>query len=579
MIPDAIVEEIKYRNSIEDVIGEYVSLKRAGSNFVGLCPFHSEKTPSFTVFTDTKSYYCFGCGSGGDVITFIMKTANLEYPEALEYLARRAGIEIPKTETQKQQGIRRDKILDMNRVAARFFHDNLKNSETALSYCKKRGLSGSVIKHFGIGYAPDSFNALGDFMRKKGFTDEELISGFLCGKSKKTGRAFDYFRGRLIFPIIDSSGDVIAFGGRVLDDSLPKYLNTSDTPAFKKSRSLYAFNFAKAACREALILCEGYMDVVSLHAAGITNAVATLGTALTEEQARLMKRSTDRVIISYDSDEAGQRAANRAFGILREAGVETRVLHMEGAKDPDEFIKKFGVEQFRNILSGSITEFDYKFANILGKYDISTTEGKVKAVNDACKLISSFLSAVERDIYIAKASNALSISKESLKRDVDRSVRKNYYKKKKEFTEDIKRKSEGYGDRVNPDYAKNVKASAAEEAILGMMLDSPEYIRRIKKGEFSLTPNDFHSEFGKAVFEAIIKACDDGKFDISVLNESFDSVQMSRIIKMQIARRGLTNSNKAFEDSIKTLKNSKSKEEMSLTELLNKKRKINKEDI
>lgn len=571
-VPSHIVEEIKYRNNIEEVISQYVTLKRAGSNTVGLCPFHSEKTPSFTVFGESRNFYCFGCGAGGDVITFVMKMENLEYPEALEYLAKRAGIEIPRTQEEQKEGVKRSRILDMNRTAARFFREQLKASPEALEYCAKRSLSAATINHFGIGYAPQGFGALTDHMHAQGYTDEELTAGFLCGTSRKTGRSFDYFRGRLIFPIIDAAGDVIAFGGRVLDDSLPKYLNTSDTPAFKKSRNLYAFNFAKKACRESLILCEGYMDVVSLHAAGVTNAVATLGTALTPEQARIMKRYTDRVIISYDSDEAGQKAANRAFSILREAGAEARVLKLDGAKDPDEFIRRFGVERFRMTLEGSVTEFDYRFANILEKYDTASTDGKIRAANELTALISGFKSSVERDIYTGRAADRLGISAESLKRDVEKNVSRNVRAQKKKDTEELKRRSEGFGDRVNPDYVKNVKASAAEEAILGIMTACPEYIKLVQKGKISLSADDFVSEFARRVFTAITG---DGEFDSGCLNEVFGAAEVARITGMQIARRGLANTEEALTDSIQVLKSAKAREDMSLEEILKMKRKQN----
>jgi len=293
MIDHSIIEEIKYRSNIEDVISSYVSLKRAGSNMNGLCPFHSEKTPSFTVFTSTQNFYCFGCGAGGDVITFIMRMENLEYRDALEFLAKRAGIEIPEDGATLQKGPTRSRMIDMNRDAARFFHSQLysENGRKGLEYLKvQRGLSDAVIKRFGLGYAPDSFGSLTDYLKSKGYTDEEMITGFMCGKSQKTGRPYDYFRGRVMFPIIDVAGNVIAFGGRVLDDSLPKYLNSSDTPAFKKSRNLFALNYAKNNCSEYLILCEGYMDVIALHAAGFSSAVATLGTAITADQARIMAK-------------------------------------------------------------------------------------------------------------------------------------------------------------------------------------------------------------------------------------------------------------------------------------------------
>nr|MBQ4319456.1 DNA primase [Clostridia bacterium] len=365
-IPEQIVEEIKYRNPIEDVISSYVTLKRAGSNMSGLCPFHSEKSPSFTVFTSgDPHFYCFGCGAGGDVITFIMRVENLDYGEALRFLAKRAGITLPEN-GEDTGGIKRQRIVDMNRDAARFFHTQLYKNPQALQYLYERSIPNPLIKHFGIGFAPDGFGALTSHMLSLGYTKEELSAGFLCGISKKNGQPYDYFRRRVIFPIINTSGDVIAFGGRVINkDDSPKYLNSSDTPAFNKRRSLFALNFAKNKCAEQLILCEGYMDVVTLHGAGFENAVATLGTAMTPEHAGIIRKYTKKVIISYDSDEAGQNAADKAFRLLGEVGVDTRILKMEGAKDPDEYIKKFGPDKFRMLLDGSRSQFEFKLDGIL----------------------------------------------------------------------------------------------------------------------------------------------------------------------------------------------------------------------
>ena len=568
MISKEIIEEIKRRNDIIDVISTYVALKRAGSNHNGLCPFHSEKSPSFTVFDD--HFYCFGCGAGGDVITFIMKAENLDYVGALEFLARRAGITIPTDPREEEKGVRRTRVLDMNREAAKFFHDRLKNDKVALGYLTRRGLSGSVIKHFGLGFAPPSFGELTDHMHKLGYTDEELQVGFLAGKSQKTGRAYDYFRNRVIFPIINTSGEVVAFGGRVMDDSKPKYLNTSDTPAFKKSKNLFALNYAKNHCAEQMILCEGYMDVIALHAQGFQNAVATLGTALTSEQARLMKKYTKTVLISYDSDEAGQMAANKAFTLLGEAGLETRILRMEGAKDPDEYIKKFGKLGFQKVIDSSYTRFDYKFESILKKFDIETAEGRIKASDATAEEISHVFSTVERDIYIKKAANALSISSDSLKMDVESKIRRRRRKDEKEEKQKLIQASAGYGDRVNPDRLKNLKASAAEELILGIMLKHPEYISMVASGKFSVSAEDFVSEFSRKVFECIMTTR--GEFDIGMLNSEFTEAQMARIIKMQVARQGLSNTDAVFADGIKTLKESSKKTDMSIEDIIASKR-------
>ena len=361
-IPQSFIDEVKYRNKIEDVISSYVNLKRAGSNYQGLCPFHSEKTPSFTVFPNTETFHCFGCGAGGDVISFIMRAENLEYPGAVEFLAKRAGLEMPEEAGGvKSETVKRSRMYEMNRAAALFFNRMLyvPESEPAREYLKKRGLSGAAVKRFGLGFAPNSFDALRTHMHSLGYGDDELKEAFLCGKSERTGGYFDYFRGRIIFPIIDNFSNVIAFGGRALGDGKPKYLNTSDTPVFKKSRNLFALNFARNACEDSLILCEGYMDVIAVHMAGFPNAVATLGTALTTEQARLMAKYTKKVILSYDSDEAGVSAAKRAIPILTDAGLEVKMLRMEGAKDPDEYIKKFGAVRFKNLLDDSQGKLDY----------------------------------------------------------------------------------------------------------------------------------------------------------------------------------------------------------------------------
>ena len=351
MIDRAVIEEILARTDLPSLIGSYVTLKRAGTNMTGLCPFHSEKTPSFTVFTASNSFYCFGCGAGGDAITFVRRMENLEYPDAIEVLAKRAGITIRQTvEVSGGKKYDRARFYEMNRDAARFFHANLHkdtpNARAAMDYLRnKRGLSAATITHFGLGYAPAEYGVFSDYMKSKGYREDELIDGFLCGRSEK-GRLYDAFRNRVMFPIIDLTGNIIAFGGRVMDDSLPKYKNSSDTPVFKKSRNLFALNFARTACAEQIILCEGYMDVIALHAAGFTNAVATLGTALTEEQARMISRYTKKVIISYDMDEAGRRAADRAVRMFSEVGLDVKLLKLQ---------------DLRKILSCTKSQFCFQF--------------------------------------------------------------------------------------------------------------------------------------------------------------------------------------------------------------------------
>ena len=566
MIPREIIEEIKYRNDIEDVISSYVTLKRAGSNLIGVCPFHNEKTPSFTVFSSTKNFYCFGCGAGGDVITFIMKAENLDYPSALEFLAHRAGIEIPKDGKTEERGIPRKRIYEMNLAAAKFFRQCLFDPNVgreALSYLtENRRLSGSVIKHFGLGYSPADFGILTAHMKKLGFTDEELTVGFLCGKSQKNGRLYDYFRNRVMFPIIDVSGNIVAFGGRVMDDSKPKYLNTSDTPGFKKSRNLFALNYAKKNCSEQMILCEGYMDVIALHAAGFENAVATLGTAITQEHARIISKYTKSVLISYDMDSAGRTAADKAMRLLADVGVDVKVLKMTGAKDPDEYIKLYGADRFRQVITKSQSGFEYKMDSILSKYDLSQAEDKIKASAELCGVIASVYSSVEREVYIAAASERIGLTPAVMKNDVERTRAGLVKKYKAKEGHDAQMSAKNIGDRINPDAAKNIQGAAAEEAILGLMLLYDEHRTAVASGAVELSKEDFCTEFGARVFEAIVNLeRSEGGYMYSLLGEHFDPDEMGRMQRMEYKRRQLvSNGRDVLIASIKTLKDAKNKE-------------------
>ncbi|MBO5022943.1 MAG: DNA primase [Clostridia bacterium] len=558
-ISQGFVEELKYRNKIDDVISSYVNLKRAGSNKVGLCPFHSERTPSFTVFTNTETFKCFGCGAGGDVITFIMRAENLEYISAVEFLAKRAGLEMPDDSEHKSEMVKRSRMFDMNREAARFFNKMLYDpcARQAQEYITKRRLSASAVKRFGLGFAPKSFDALRKHMHSLGYRDDELREAFLCGKSERTGNYFDYFRGRLIFPIIDNFGNVIAFGGRATDDeSKPKYLNTSDTPVFKKSRNLFALNFARSACEEYLILCEGYMDVIAVNIAGFPNAVATLGTALTSEQARIMAKYTKKVVIAYDSDDAGQAAAKRAIPLLTEAGLEVSVLKMHDAKDPDEYIKKFGAAKFRELIEGSRGKFDFLCDGVLKKHDINVPDEKVKAAHEICELIAAIHSSVERSVYIAKSAERLSLDEKSLRSDVERIRRKLGREEDSKQMRKIISDASGYGDRVNREAVGNTKAARAEETIIGLIMLRPELLMKIKKGEYELCADDFKTSFGRKVFEAV-EACED-KVDIGVLGAQFSVDEIARITDMQRKRADLAkNDETVLLDSIRALKEEK----------------------
>ena len=551
---------------MEQVIGSYVTLKRAGSNFNGLCPFHSEKTPSFTVFPNTQSFYCFGCSAGGDVISFIMRAEHLDYVAAVELLAARAGIEIPKDGKAPAEGeVSRQRVFDMNRAAASFFHQCLMDPAIggdAMRYLsEQRRLSRATIRHFGLGFAPPSFGMLTDHMKRLGYTEQELITGFLCGKSQKTGRAYDYFRNRVMFPIIDTAGRVIAFGGRVMDDSKPKYLNSSDTPAFKKSRNLFALNFARTHCEEFMILCEGYMDVIALHAAGFENAVATLGTAITAEQARIFAKYTKKVIISYDSDEAGQRAASRAMQMLGEVGIDVRVLQMSGAKDPDEYIKTYGADRFRRLLGQSRTGFRYKLDGILAKYDITQPEGRIAASGECCQLISEFYSGVEREVYIGQVSELLNISTDVLGHRVEQLLKKRVREAKEAESRRAQADIRGVGDRINPDTVKNVRASAAESVVLGLLMIYDEYRNAVATGKVVLREEDFFTAFGRRAFATIMELqATPGGYSPSLLGQTFSPDEMGRLQQMERQRRSLThNGPEVFRQSVDTLKEEKAR--------------------
>ena len=559
LIPREVVEDVRNRNDIVDVISSYVNLKRAGSNYQGLCPFHNEKTPSFTVFTATQSFHCFGCGAGGDAISFVMRSENLEYVPAIEFLAKRVGITVSYSGSDNSQSVKRKRILEMNLEAAKYFRACLFDESLGgigmKYFADARKLSPVIIKRFGLGFAPDSFGALTNHLKNKGFTEEEMIEGFLCGRSKKTNRAYDYFRNRVIFPIIDTSGNVVGFGGRVMDDSKPKYLNSSDTAAFKKSKNLFALNYARHYCAEQMILCEGYMDVIALHSAGFENAVATLGTALTSDQAKMMAKYTKRVLIAYDSDEAGQRAATRAVAMLSDVGLDVRILKMNGAKDPDEYIKKFGRDNFAALLNAGRTGFEFKCDSVMAKYDLQVAENKIKAASEMCEYIAGIWSEVERDVYVSEIANKLSLNRDVIKNDVNR-IRKNKINQyKKDVSREVRLDAMGIGDKVNLDAAKNIRATATEEAILGLLMIYDEYRADVLKGKVALSGEDFVTAFNRRVFEGIMALEENGGFDFSLLGESFSVDEMSRMQSMIVQRRMLTENGVAvFLECVKTLK-------------------------
>lgn len=585
--PREWIDSVRERSDIVELIGSYVTLRRAGSNYTGLCPFHSERTPSFTVFPDTQSFFCFGCEAGGDAFTFVMRSENLEYPEAVEFLAKRAGIQIPETHEDSDQprGISRARAYELNRAAARFYRDCLFDpaiGEAGMNYLRDtRGLDTAVIRHFGLGYAPNEFGVLLPHLKSLGFTEEEMRQCFLCGRSQ-SGRYYDYFRGRVMFPVINTAGEVVAFSGRdVTGTSKAKYLNSSDTPVFQKRKNLFALNFAKAHCAEQMILCEGNMDVVSMHAAGFENAVASLGTALTDEQARIMARYTKQVIIAYDGDSAGQRAAGRAMDIFARVGLDVRVLRITDAKDPDEYIRKFGTDAFARLLKGSSTGFSYRLDGVLNHYNIKEPEDRIKAAAELCGMVARVWSSAEREVYLQAVSERLGLPIDSLRRDVERAQARIQRDRHQSEARAARMSALALDDRVNPEAAGNIRAAAAEDTVLGLMLLYEEHRRAVREGAVSLTADDFVTAFNRRVFEAIMELENsEGGFSTAVLGEQFDPDEMGRLAKLAQARRNLSeNGQSVLKAAVRTLqdeKNAVTKDdappEDSLERLLEKKR-------
>ena len=498
--PPAFLDELTARNPIEDVVGQYVNLKRSGSNLFGLCPFHGEKTASFSVAPDKGIYYCFGCHKGGSVINFEMEIEGLSYPDAVRALAKRVGMEVPEDEQYQSRYRQQERLWALHKEAARFYHSQLYApvGANALQYAAGRGMPKSILTKFGIGYAPDSWTALVDWLRGKGYTDQELRDSGLVTVSRKNGNLFDRFRDRLMFPIIDVRGNVIGFGGRIMnnqDKSAAKYLNSPETLIFNKRKNLFALNLAKKSKLGYMILVEGYMDAIALHQFGFDCAVASLGTALTEDGANLLARYTEQVVLIYDGDEAGQNATQRAIPILEKAGLQVKVLKMRDAKDPDEYLKKFGADRFKLLLEESSNRVEYQLNAILKKYDLRDDDQKVKYLQESAALISSLSSSVQREVYGNRVAEAAGISADAMKLEVGRAFkRRTYQEKKKQEKIDLSpvRSLQPADKKLRYD---NMKSARAEEMVLAQILKEPALLGEIPE----LKPEMFSSPFlGKA---------------------------------------------------------------------------------
>ena len=547
--PASFIDELVARNPIEDVVGQYVSLKRSGANLFGLCPFHGEKTASFSVNPDKGIYYCFGCHKGGGAVNFMMEIEGLSYPDAVRALAKRAGMEVPEDEQYQSRYRQQERLWALMKEAGRFFHAQLYAPAGAqcLEYVQQRGLSKAIVTRFGIGFAPNSWNALVDAMKKKGYTDRELKDADLVGE--KNGRIYDRFRNRLMFPIFDVRGNVIGFGGRVLDDSKPKYLNSNETLIFNKRKNLFGLNFAKKTKQPNMILVEGNIDVVTLHQYGFDNAVASLGTSLTEEQVSLLSRYTEQVVLTYDGDEAGQRAAQRAIPMLEKAGIQVKVLQMKDAKDPDEFLHKFGADRFRLLLEECANRVEYQLSAVAQKYNLNVDEERVNFIHEAAELISSLSSAVQREIYGHRAAEAAKISYEAMKLEMDKAYKHRRWQEKKRQEKKDLAPAQNMQPKTRAFYYKNVKSAMAEETVLAMVLKEPALFDKtgdLKQEMFSAPM------LGKAFSQ--LKNRHDQALEVTagVLTD-FTSEEMSHIAGLTQRHTGPVNE-KALADCIQTIR-------------------------
>lgn len=480
MIPREYITELVQRSDITDVVESYVQLRRRGRTHTGLCPFHNEKTPSFVVYPETQSFYCFGCGAGGDVISFIKRINNVDYLEAVKYLAGRAGMPLP--EEDDQTGRMRMRILGANKDAARFFFASL-NSDAgrfARAYWRGRGLSDDTIRRFGLGYAPDSFRETRDHLKHLGYTEEELLAAGLIKRSEKGG-TFDFFRGRVMIPIFDLRGNVIAFSGRKLDPEQPggKYVNSPETLAYKKSRTLFALNFAKKSAERRYLLCEGNLDAISMHQAGFPTAVAGCGTALTAEQVKLLSEYADEVVLCYDSDEAGQKATKRAIELLSASPLKVSVLKLPDAKDPDEFIKKFGADRFKMLLDGSNNAIEYELAQAKARYDIATADGRLGYLRDAINVLAGRITPTERDVYTGRLAEETNVEKSAIVAQLNGAVRARSRRAAQQRERELL--NEGAGGHIRVPYSqggqKALGVAFAEQQIVAAILKNPALLR------------------------------------------------------------------------------------------------------
>lgn len=564
-LPVEYIERLKAANPIEEVMGSYVHLKRAGRDFVCLCPFHNEKTPSCYVHGDKEYFHCFGCGAGGDVITFVMKYLNLDYWEAVKWLADRGGLPLP--EDSGYDGRRanlRKRFLEMNKVAARFFYSQLKTPEgqECLKYLRiKRGLSFDTIKKYGMGFAPNSWSALKNHMMSHGYSEEELEEASLISRSRNnTKRTFDFFVNRAMFPFIDITGNIIGFGGRALsDEDKRKYLNSKDTMLYNKNKFLFSMNFAKNAASKSrqILLCEGNLDVISLNQAGFEGAVASCGTALTPEQVKIISNYADSVVICYDADEAGQKATSKAIKLFNDTGLKISVIHMTGAKDPDEYIRKFGADHFKHLINHSQGGISHELDKCKFGIDIQTPEGKTEYMRKASRVLAGIASPAQRDIYIAKFADETGISRQAVEAEISYAIRKNARHEQKRDWDRTVSFTNRPRDELNPQAAAHPKENSAERGLIYYLYNNPDKLRTVSE---KISADDFVTELNRRFFKSLTRKLEENEdYSVSSFIDEFSPDEVGRLTSILEDFGKLAVDDAVAADYIKVLREQKEK--------------------
>ena len=551
--PESFLEELAARNDIIDVVSDYVSLtKKSGNNQFGLCPFHGEKTPSFSVHTDKQIFYCFGCHKGGGVVSFIMEIENLPFPDAVHFLARRAGMTVPDEGGYDEAVKRRERLFQANKEAARFFHSTLSGpaGKTAIDYINKRGISKEMIKRFGLGAAPDSWTALTDHLTRRGFSAEELLLAGLVRRSTKSGGVYDFFRDRLIFPVIDVRGNVLAFSGRILGEGEPKYLNTSDTPVYNKKRNLFGLSLARKSRAEHFLIVEGNIDVVALHQAGFDSAIAPLGTALTTEQATLLHRYKQEAVLAFDADSAGQRATEASSKILEKAGIRVKVLRIPEGKDPDDFIKARGPGAFQALLDQRETHIEYRLLSLKENHDLESDPGRVAYLQEAQRLLAGLESEVELEVYGQRVASETGVSLEG----IQSGVKKLRDQKRKQARREIEKGSARPSQSMQPKSRSlrytNAYSAVAEEGVLRLLLQDAT----LYSDTLPLEPADFSSPFLGRAYEIIRDRIRAGKENtVAALTPLFSGEEMGRLMHLLTQPESPADAHEALGDYIEKI--------------------------